>query len=554
MFKSCDTKEVLLPKQQRGSFMPYICLMGDYRGMAWFAESDRGWTQSMDVPAVSVERNRDEITLVLNIISEPVEITEARSLEFGLEVLPLRAPDKYWRTRIDFDGVPDFGGNLRGGPSRSFDYLPENEDWEAVRRRLEDGKAGFGDAYYCLKEQADKLKYFRRDWGREPEPQEYPVLTLYTCITSTGNVPEHSKEWLETWGSATDTIYYTREFIDYSAWTWDQWLANTPVGGHYMDGPVFGPQFKDTGLVAYTLPDGQVQPGYQWRGIRERFKRMRQICHDRKVVPHLCVHMTNQMFAPQMAFVDTMLDGEYYYAVPPRTTTFIDHWPPERIRVNNIMKWGPAPTWLGWCTNQMPVSEAKYGAWIYRQSRAYAADLLANDIMCFRENMIDLEFRLPGTETVPYWDKSGLAVHDHKGLAVTAWKRPGKCLVFLANFSRQRIEATVKLDVGLMGFASEDPDGVSIKDKDPNLLKYFKEDPTTVKAPDMDAAAKERDEPGNVDGVAAALDERAEDIPDELRRSKDPDGKFKWKAGVLSCPVRPHDYRMFLFAAGKDAQ
>ena len=36
------------------------------------------------------------------------------------------------------------------------------------------------------------------------------------------------------------------------------------------------------------------------------------------------------------------------------------------------------------------------------------------------------------------------------------------------------------------------------------------------------------------------------DREDEIR-AKDPDAQFEWKNGVLTCPVRRHDYRLFLF-------
>ena len=43
------------------------------------------------------------------------------------------------------------------------------------------------------------------------------------------------------------------------------------------------------------------------------------------------------------------------------------------------------------------------------------------------------------------------------------------------------------------------------------------------------------------------------------RRAADPDGKFEWKGGVLKCPGRRHDFRLFEFwlkeeGAGKPSQ
>jgi len=31
------------------------------------------------------------------------------------------------------------------------------------------------------------------------------------------------------------------------------------------------------------------------------------------------------------------------------------------------------------------------------------------------------------------------------------------------------------------------------------------------------------------------------------RQAQDPDGAYAWQGGVLTCPVRRHDYRLFEF-------
>lgn len=80
---------------------------------------------------------------------------------------------------------------------------------------------------------------------------------------------------------------------------------------------------------------------------------------------------------------------------------------------------------------------------------------------------------------------------------------------------------------------------------DSSLLTYFDVDATTMKTPgaeDIDVLDPD-DDLGMED---LALDERDADLPLAERRQRDPDGRFAWQDGVLSGPVRRHDYRLFL--------
>jgi hypothetical protein len=43
------------------------------------------------------------------------------------------------------------------------------------------------------------------------------------------------------------------------------------------------------------------------------------------------------------------------------------------------------------------------------------------------------------------------------------------------------------------------------------------------------------------------VEENEADLPVAERKAKDPDGSFSWKDGSLSCPIRRHDFRLFLF-------
>ena len=535
VFQSTDKERVALLAEQRGSFIPYVMLTGMTRGMAWFGENDRGWTQSVETPAVAVVRDGNTVKLVLNVISSSVKLEAPRTFEFGLHPIPVKPLDPLWRQFPTYSNVfPDTfcGNNLKGRRGASSFNTCIEDDWAAVKRRIDGdgltkGAAGLKGLYQ------GQLERLKKEGITDPPPQTLTVPGLYWDMQWTGNMPAHSREWAEVWFPNYQS--YTPEFVDFASWCWDEWIAKTDkfVRGAYVDDCWGAPQTVKEGLRTYQLPDGQVQPGYQFRAWRERFKRMRQISWDHGVQPHLTAHTTHTFFVPYHSFFDLILDGEDFYSEPSSQADFIDHWRPDYLRFMHNAKWGLVTTWLGWCGNSLKTD--KWPTWSFRQQRAYEAMLNLHEIIH------SLVPRALDTVALPYWNDGGLARHEHPGLLVGGWRYRNTCRVLLVNTGKARIEATVRLDVKVMGLAAP-----KVKDIDTTLLTYFDDDVTQLKAPDKpkDGVELENKELGD---DLPDLEEKPRDLPLAERRARDPDGKFKWESGVLKCPVRPHDYRLFEF-------
>ncbi len=545
LFRSDAGDTVRLVESQRGSFIPYLLLTGDERGLAWFAENDSGWTQTAGTPAVSVSREADTVILALNVIAERITLDAPRRFAFGLHPTPVRPTDPLWRKYPVYSNVfPDTfsGNNLKGRKGPTAFYLYPEDDWESVKRRIDGegltkGAAGIKGHYLS------QLKRLADAGIPAPPPQTLTVPGLYWDMQWNGIPPQlgHTREWAEAW--APDYQYYTPAFIDFCSWAWNDWIAKTDkfVQGAYIDDCWGAPLTKAGGPTTHTLPDGHVQPGFQFLGPRERFKRMRQISLDHGLTPHLTAHTTHTYFIPYHSFFDLILDGEDHYSEPPHQSDFLDHWSPARLRFMNGTKWGLVTTWLGWTGNSTPTG--KYPAWTFRQTRAYRAGLALHDILwAFDDQTLDaFGLREPDTAFLAYWREPAAARHSHPDLKVAAWKRAGRALLLLVNLGDARIEAEVTPDAAALGFAP----GMTLRllDRDPDLLTYFDEDVTTVGKPALDADPAAE--------AALNLERDPKTIPLAERRAADPDGRFEWKNGVLRCPVRRHDYRLFEITASE---
>ena len=89
-----------------GNFKPYIWLGAEERGLAFFADNDKGWELNVDdkdnaksTPAVELIRKDGVLTMRINLIQKPVTLTEPRTIVFGLMASPAKPMPKNWRTR-----------------------------------------------------------------------------------------------------------------------------------------------------------------------------------------------------------------------------------------------------------------------------------------------------------------------------------------------------------------------------------------------------------------------------------------------------------------------
>lgn len=391
-------------------------------------------------------------------------------------------------------------------------------------------------------------------YGREPKPRETVATGLYhTLAYVAGEFPEHTREWGETFNSQR----YTPELIDYFVWIWDQWVKHGLAQGIYFDECWNYAVESWPSPVTYKRPDGTVQPGFQFRQFREHMKRIRQVFHDNGLVPHLCAHTTHTYYIPYHSFFDTILDGEDFYRAAGSVHDFMDSWPPDRLRFNNSEKWGLISTWLGPGLGAPGDGDRwrKFKTLYWQQNRAYTAALMVHDIVWtvgmgtvhevdknwIRESKLCLD---PDTQFVGYWDKKPVASHRHADLYVSAWKREGWCAVALVNYGKERLEATVRLDLKAMGFDTIAPDGVTIRDVDKTLISYFDDDVTRLKKPVL---PQKTDLLADEDNFGELELEEPPTL--EERKAADPDGRCTWKDGVLTCPVRRHDFRLFEFRA-----
>ncbi|MEI6520038.1 MAG: glycoside hydrolase domain-containing protein, partial [bacterium] len=530
---SSTDPNVLRDTRQRGSMIPYIMLTGMKQGMAWFAENDKGWTLQNDIPAVQVIRKNDGVDLVITIIAEPLSLNVPRSFQFGLQPIPVKPLSTNWRTVADagYCGpmiIDSFSGcNLKGGDGTTFNLLPENENWEKVRKLLVPADS------QLLGLVNSRNEAFKKMWGREPNDEEKFAASLYWDLHWGGGDPPDNREFLEAY---PDDWWLRPEFVDYASWAYEQWVIETKgvVQGVYMD-DMWG--VPEPGPCSYKLPDGHLQLGYHFLQCRQRIKRIRQILIDHGITPKLSAHSTHTVFITYQSFFDLIIDGEDKYSSHNSQTDFIDHWSIDRVLFHQPAKWGITTTWLGPWGNSEPAD--KYPAWAFRQIRAFTVLLGITDqgTQPILKNVWPyFKMAESNTKSLSVWNGNKIALSLPENIYAVAWIRPEQALLILANVGNERVEIKTPLNLKEMGFNGQ----ITISELDNGYLTYFDNDPTTkVLTDDPEAEKVDNEDEDNEKDAWKKL-------PIEKRRKVDPDGKYEWDGTQLSCPIRRHDYRLFL--------
>jgi hypothetical protein len=507
----------------RGSFLPYVTLAGDHRGLAWFAESDRGWTKHEDRPSIELERREARVILRLNVVQETTRIEDALRIVFGLQPAPVRPLAEDRRSEaslLHFGWVDGFSKQDLKTPGNwgSFNIYPYEYDWEAAKRRAElhQFHYGHGEGY------EGPYLYVDRNWvGLPPDTWEYRGI----------------------WYRSGFFRYY-KEAANCYLWNMDQWMKHGLIHGIYIDDAWIG-TFKDPERgPAYRLPDGTVQPGFEFFDYHEFMRRLRWIFIDNGLRPRIWVHMTNTHYLPILSFADFILDGEWKFLGWGDKRDFMDMWRMGRFRFSNPQSWGLTQVWM----NKIGADEDKpveMPHWEYHQRRSYHAMLMAHDITAIGDRLKDAAragLYSDEADFIGYWESSSPVELEQDRYVASVYRFTDHAILVVVNTSGKTDIAELQLDAkGLLG--AQGTGGLMIEDIDTYRAPRG-EDITKVAKPETPVMPGEEEEDVIDDFENMIEEDRRREQERQKRGFLFRDHNFQWKDGTLKLRVREHDYRL----------
>lgn len=493
-------------------FTPYIYLGNPHRGLAFFAESDFGWSWNRETSNVEVVREGGTVHLKVNLVNVPVELKAPRTITLGLMAAPSKPRTKDWRAWYRRDGIQLYAcdGAWLGGEGNCGSVTPigaaegDMRLWEYFRDTHEDGHPEPSEEYVReLKEKVLPHHYARYGeggkervtanlWQMKFMPNNWrnkkKNKPLFYYNRASWNDCAEYRTFMNEWGSEDwpergrppsvqeVRIHPSETYLDYAAWWWKKSFSYAN-NGIYCDNFNAALTFNRDYPGVYAEADGAIVPAAGIWCMREYSKRVWQLLNECKLRPIVWQpHMTSTGILPGLSFCTTQLDWEWKYGEGPCQTRF----PVEYLQlVSNGELWGAE---CQICDDSKKggdetMNRAFFGvARVHDVHRNHGGGWIAFERKFATEWEPDEEL-----ETARYWDEGDLPVrlsasgdvkwilHAHRGQ---------RAMMFLVNYTSKDVTCDVSVDLaryalgGCAAFDFEDgkdiaADGKSFKVKLP---------------------------------------------------------------------------------------
>jgi hypothetical protein len=411
-----------------GNFVGNLWLGTELRGLAWSADSDRGWEPDARVPALAVRRDGKNVLMVNNLIGSaegkaPFTLTEARTVRFGYSASPFKpltpgfrinagsacgsfSGGKYktnWDTKQDHFQIlsPPFGDTKRWP-----EYYAHCKD--TVRQMMYDGMGNDGGYTSFFPAPGSSAYYGNKRYG------------LYTAnqVPLRGYGPKSIENpnpywtlWGDWVGARGGSEFLSKSYRDYMMWLMERQIKEGGCQHFYFDITMGEELYDDMAAgFGYRLPDGSIQPEAGNTHMREWYKRMWAMMQENGLYPGgVSGHSTHSFSLKMFPYVDCILDSEY----PMQDS--IDVYPSDAMIAlscpqtfgTNIQHHGNFmnPTW--------PLMHDASGG-------DYRGSVLAYpEFKQWGMSRDDIQF-------IPYWRNGAVVKQITPGLIASLWKRPGK--------------------------------------------------------------------------------------------------------------------------------
>lgn len=458
-----------------GTFMPQYVVTDSLRGLCWYADNDRGWVPTDEVPATEALRQGGETILRFCLIGRPFTLRGPRRIQFGLLGLPARPFPA--GARLVERRTSQFGNYVDDKVVNYSSPLPR--DFAKARDFMEKG------TLYDKKTHEPRPRTVAKDWRMEFAPWHDSHTPWRT--------PDLAPRTYD---------YLAREFDGYGfvpalrtlrAWQWERYVRAAPIDGIYYDTPEgMGFSRSVQNGVAYMIPDdqphgGEIQGGYNLSGFREQIKRIYTVFHQNGVDnPWVEMHSTHGCVVPASGFLTVRIDGEDFRR--PSYRNFMAAWPIRHLRAIDVPAlYGSTTRWLGgypWDNKARNVDPLRcqmaalfvhdiwtpgFGSW--SQQRIAGKGVLIRT--CDRKppygfanphtaaKLIGLGMNLAETQFLPYWDNAdvlALTRRDGKpaaGVRASAWlvASQKRVIVAVANWNETMAPCRANLSLKQLGLA-----------------------------------------------------------------------------------------------------
>ena len=459
-------------------FMPFCAgfYLGTYdRGLQFFAENDRGWSNASEDRVLELRREPSATVLRIHFIDQPTPLYEPRTLTFGLIATPVQ--DNTWeRTHLGSVPVLDVNPPERDAETRPYYELCRSYGFDNAWLYLQmDGMFGAPRTYSTA--QLQRLQDLNRQW------QAFGLRYYY--YSGWGIAPgipgaeafarEMYAEPVRSVGYGAYRFNLNSPYADYYLQGVKYMVQSAGARGVHLDSTYvyFGLLTNELDGYGFTR-DGRKHGSWPIFATREFALRLYRLLSDRRLIPDR--GLINGGFSypmyPVCGFVTTKCAYEDYYHLKRIADIRLDGF---RLRSADVLNgvcgslgWG---NWL-----KMPISDNEFnalcllhGVWetgtgelLYKRemNEKDPYNRLATPLGPIRR--LFAQFGATNAQFVPYYDRSPVAATGAPDTYCTAYVHPGgSALLVVGNVADRAKDVVVTPDWQRLGLR---PEHVQISD------------------------------------------------------------------------------------------
>jgi hypothetical protein len=429
-----DSRESSLPTMKR-SYVPYVMLTDSERGFSVFMDNDKGWRLDAALPTQELTRHDGLVTLRVNFIDKAGPIDQPLNIQYGWMVTPQKPQPRAWRGYvIDYkqyypQSTTVFWNDADRKELWAYYSSPYPRDYQKSAAMLA-GTAG-RNVVGCVGNIAHAIARYEDYSGRQ-----FDALAA---------------DWGNPMGSLSNgDVARSRGVNDFDLFHFDRWVKASGLSCLYFDENYLSEDWNYLTGSAYLLPDGKVQPGYDYLALREYNKRLRYMFQaNGKPTPNLWEHTTGGQ-AAYAWMPDVSMEAENVEPVD-LTADYLEILPSSRLRsIGMGRNLGSAPFIM--CQAQRhgkgPIAATlvhQFVGWVL------AHDVLPEGVPFWPPLAQELELWRDDVKFVGWWVKGSGIEPTVPGVIASAHLRPGNAVLWVVNTNRDDKTATIKIDAKKIG-------------------------------------------------------------------------------------------------------
>jgi Glycoside hydrolase 123, N-terminal domain/Concanavalin A-like lectin/glucanases superfamily len=416
-------------------FMPFVWLGDNDRGLLWFCQSARNWSRQDLDKVICIERKKDKVNLIIDIISKPVKLTKKLDYTIGLQASPVRPLPKGWR-KLENKWV--FGPT----DAKYFAYVPKaSERWSAKFKKAKAQKKLIS-AYSFLNNVSTKIpeyNLFFDEWKRHA----------------------NSKKGVYYMDVVSPTVKSWQDFI---VWSYVEGMNKFDIDGIYYDlawpsptrNPIHG---------GYVNEYGKSDRFWPIFAVREIAKRSYIAFRNQKPQTAFIGHCSsNPIVLPIMSFCDFALDGEQFGG---NLHSYMEQIPLDKMRAEfTCRQFGLIPLFLPEIGRS---GNKDYSSKQTAPTEEMVALFYLHDVMIWpiwvhhptlakyqKAKMAFIQSGDKKIDFIPYWDNP-VAKSSNNQVKISAYRKndANEAFLMISNLSDSPVSEDLTVNLKQLGFGAK---------------------------------------------------------------------------------------------------